>query len=236
MKVKVLYFASLRGKAGIKEEAVSLVPGSSVAVLLDQLAGQRPEIAAHMNTVLVSINQEFAYPEDLLSDGDEVALFPPVSGGSGEGDFFALCTDPLDVDAISARLVTPQAGGVCAFTGYVRGRTERGDPRETSFLEYEAYRPMAETKLAQIAAEMRARWPEVINIAIVQRTGRVEPGEASVLVACSAAHRDTGIFEAARYGIDRLKQIVPVWKKEVGPEGETWVEGDYIPGEADRAT
>ncbi|MBN2555898.1 MAG: molybdopterin converting factor subunit 1 [Anaerolineales bacterium] len=236
MKVKVLYFASLRGKAGIKEEAATLSQGSSVAVLLDQLAGQRPEIAAHMNTVLVAINQEFAYPEDLLSDGDEVALFPPVSGGSGEGDFFALCEDPLDVDAISARLVTPQTGGVCAFTGYVRGRTERGEPHDTSFLEYEAYQPMAETKLTQIAAEMRARWPEVINIAIVQRTGRLEPGEASVLVACSAAHRDTGIFEAARYGIDRLKQIVPVWKKEVGPEGETWVEGDYIPGEADRAT
>jgi molybdopterin synthase catalytic subunit len=111
----------------------------------------------------------------------------------------------------------------------VRGITQRGDPHETSYLEYEAYIPMAEAKMIQVADEIRSRWPVVEGIAIVQRIGRLDPGTPTVLIACTAAHRDTGVFEAARYGIDRLKEIVPVWKKEVSPRGETWVEGEYRP-------
>jgi molybdopterin synthase catalytic subunit len=111
----------------------------------------------------------------------------------------------------------------------VRGVTTRGEAHETSYLEYEAYIPMAEAKMAQVALEIRARWPAVEGIAIVQRIGNLDPGTPTVLIACSAAHRDTGVFEAARYGIDRLKEIVPVWKKEVSPGGEAWVEGEYIP-------
>lgn len=235
MEIKVLYFASLRGKAGVKEERLSLPDGANVASLLSLVAERRPELARHMGTVLVSINQDFAYPEDLLSDGDEVAMFPPVSGGSTTLDHFAIADETLDIDAICAKLVSPQVGAVCAFTGYVRGETLREEPHKTTYLEYQAYEPMAEAKLAQIGDEMRSRWPDLLGIAIVQRAGRLEPGEPSVVVACSAAHRDTGIFEAARYGIDRLKQIVPVWKKEVGPDGEAWIEGDYMPGEQDRS-
>jgi molybdopterin synthase catalytic subunit len=111
----------------------------------------------------------------------------------------------------------------------VRGVTRRGAAHETSYLEYEAYIPMAEAKMAQVAQEIRARWPVVEGIAIVQRIGKLDPGTPTVLIACSAAHRDTGVFEAARYGIDRLKEIVPVWKKEVSPQGEAWVEGEYLP-------
>lgn len=235
MKVSVLYFASLRGKTGIKQETLSLEAGTDVGTLLAMLAEKRPEIAPHMQTVLVSINQEFAYPEDVLSEGDDVALFPPVSGGSGDLDYVAISAEPFDIAALQARIVTRKAGAVCAFTGYVRGETTRGEPRETSYLEYEAYTPMAEAKLAQIAAEIHARWPDILAVAIVQRTGRLHPEEPSVVVACSASHRDTGVFDAARYGIDRIKQIVPVWKKEVGPDGESWVEGEYIPGDEDRA-
>jgi len=233
--VTILYFASLRGKTGLKQETLSLPVGADVEALLKAVAARRPELARHMGTVLVSINQEFAYPEDSLSDGDEVALFPPVSGGSDSRTTFAITEEPFDLNTICASLVTPASGAVCAFTGYVRAETTRGEAHTTSYLEYEAYTPMAEAKMAQIADEMRLRWPDVHGIVMVQRTGHLEPGEASVVVACSAAHRDGGLFEAARYGIDRLKQIVPVWKKEVGPAGEAWVEGDYIPGEADRA-
>jgi molybdopterin synthase catalytic subunit len=111
----------------------------------------------------------------------------------------------------------------------VRGMTERGEPHETLYLEYEAYQPMAEAKMRQVADEVRQRWPEVQGIAIVQRVGRLEVSTPTVLIACTAAHRDTGVFEAARYGIDRLKEIVPVWKKEVSPSGQEWVEGEYIP-------
>jgi molybdopterin synthase catalytic subunit len=111
----------------------------------------------------------------------------------------------------------------------VRGETRRSDPHETVYLEYEAYVPMAEAKMKQVVDEIRQKWPTVEGIAIVQRVGRLYPKTPTVLIACTAAHRDTGVFEAARYGIDRLKEIVPVWKKEVGPGGEEWVEGDYRP-------
>jgi len=111
----------------------------------------------------------------------------------------------------------------------VRGETKRGDAHETVYLEYEAYVPMAEAKMKQVADEIREKWPTVEGIAIVQRIGKLYPKAPTVLIACTAAHRDTGVFEAARYGIDRLKEIVPVWKKEVGPDGEEWVEGDYRP-------
>ena len=115
----------------------------------------------------------------------------------------------------------------------VRGVTTREDAHETSYLEYEAYTPMAEGKMRQVASEIRQRWPSIEGIAIVQRVGHLEPQMPTVLIACTAAHRDTGVFEGARYGIDRLKEIVPVWKKEVGTGGEMWVEGDYIPGRFD---
>jgi molybdopterin synthase catalytic subunit len=119
------------------------------------------------------------------------------------------------------------------FTGIVRGLTKRGEAHETSSLEYEAYTPMAESKMAQIAQEMRENWPDIQGIAIIQRIGHLEVGIPSVLVACSSAHRDDGIFNAARYGIDRLKEIVPVWKKEIGLHNEVWIEGDYHPKRGD---
>ena len=111
----------------------------------------------------------------------------------------------------------------------VRGETKRDQFHETAYLEYEAYVPMAEAKMKQVADEIRSQWPVIEGIAIVQRIGKLYPKTPTVLIACTAAHRDTGVFEAAHYGIDRLKEIVPVWKKEVGPGGEEWVEGDYLP-------
>jgi len=141
--------------------------------------------------------------------------------------------DALDLGGLLDRITLPASGAAAVFTGMVRGVTGGDDPHETVYLEYEAYVPMAEAKMRQVAEEIRARWPSVQGIAIVQRVGRLYPRTPTVLIACTAAHRDTGVFEAARYGIDRLKEIVPVWKKEVGPHGETWIEGEYLPGEED---
>jgi molybdopterin synthase catalytic subunit len=135
----------------------------------------------------------------------------------------------LDLDALIARVTLPSTGAAVIFSGIVRGITERGNAHETRFLEYEAYQPMAEAKMRQVAEEIRSCWPSVEGIAIVQRVGRLYPQTPTVLIVCTAAHRDTGVFDAARYGIDRLKEIVPVWKKEVSPDGEFWVEGEYIP-------
>lgn len=143
---------------------------------------------------------------------------------------FSITEAELDLDALLAEITLPSTGAACFFTGMVRGETRKeGQPPQTEYLEYEAYTPMAEAKMKQVAEEIRQRWPTVEGIAIVQRIGRLYPLTPTVLIACTAPHRDTGVFEAARYGIDRLKEIVPIWKKEVSPAGEEWIEGDYQP-------
>jgi molybdopterin synthase catalytic subunit len=142
---------------------------------------------------------------------------------------FSTTESEIDLNDLLARITLTSTGAAAIFTGMVRGVTSRDDPHETEYLEYEAYIPMAEAKMKQVADEIRAKWPVVEGIAIVQRIGKLYPKTPTVLIACTAAHRDTGVFDAARYGIDRLKEIVPVWKKEVSPDGEEWIEGDYIP-------
>jgi molybdopterin synthase catalytic subunit len=142
---------------------------------------------------------------------------------------FSITESEIDLNELLSRITLTSTGAAAIFTGMVRGLTIRDQPHETEYLEYEAYGPMAEEKMKQVADEIRDRWPEVEGIAIVQRIGTLHPKTPTVLIACSAAHRDTGVFEAARYGIDRLKEIVPIWKKEVSPDGEFWVEGDYFP-------
>jgi molybdopterin synthase catalytic subunit len=147
----------------------------------------------------------------------------------GEPTVILITENPLDLDDLLARVTLPSTGAAAIFSGMVRGETRRGIAHKTDYLEYEAYIPMAETKMWQIAGEIRQKWPFVEGIAIVQRIGRLFPKTPTVLIACTAAHRDTGVFEAARYGIDRLKEIIPIWKKEVGPDGNFWIEGHYIP-------
>lgn len=142
---------------------------------------------------------------------------------------YCITETDIDLNDLLAKITLPSTGAAAIFTGMVRGITSRGDARETEYLEYEAYIPMAEAKMKQVAEEIREKWSSVEGIAIVQRVGKLYPKTPTVLIACTAPHRDTGVFEAARYGIDRLKEIVPIWKKEVGPGGQEWVEGDYIP-------
>jgi len=142
---------------------------------------------------------------------------------------FSITEEEIDLNHLLAQITLTSTGAAGIFAGMVRGETKRGDAHDTEYLEYEAYVPMAEAKMKQVADEIRAKWPVVEGIAIVQRIGKLYPKTPTVLIACTAAHRDTGVFDAARYGIDRLKEIVPIWKKEVSPDGELWVEGDYIP-------
>jgi len=150
---------------------------------------------------------------------------------------YSITEDEIDLNNLLAQITLASTGAAAIFTGMVRGETlrrdsaqaSRGETHDTEYLEYEAYIPMAEAKMKQVADEIRAKWSVVEGIAIVQRIGKLYPKTPTVLIACTAAHRNTGVFEAARYGIDRLKEIVPIWKKEVGPNGEEWVEGDYVP-------
>jgi molybdopterin synthase catalytic subunit len=233
-QIHILFFASLRSKAGIKELDLSYERECTVRDLKKLLGERYDALAPALQACVVSINQQFAFDDDRVPDNAEVGFFPPVSGGSGEMPTITAITDqPLSVDQLVAQITTVSCGAVCSFTGTVRGMTTRGEAHETSALEYEAYQPMAEAKLKQIADEIRQRYPQVIGIAIVQRIGWMETGTPSVVVACSTSHRDAGVFEAARYGIDRLKEIVPVWKKEITPQGEEWVEGSYQPKRGD---
>jgi MoaE-MoaD fusion protein len=141
---------------------------------------------------------------------------------------FSITEDELDINKLLEQITLPSTGAAAIFAGIVRGETVR-ENRETTFLEYEAYKPMAEAKMKQVADEIRERWPSVEGIVIIQRIGKLMPQTPTVIIACTAAHRDTGVFYAAHYGIDRLKEIVPVWKKEVGLNGEEWLEGHYQP-------
>lgn len=235
MKIDVLYFATLRDRAGRRREEIGIEEELSVSELKSYLGDLHNSLAPALDTCLVAVNHEFAADDVRLRDGDEVGLFPPVSGGApDEPDLLRVTEDPLDVNELLAGMVGQTTGAACVFTGVVRARSEKAG-RETEFLDYEAYVPMAHAKLEQVEAEIKERWPAIERVAIIQRIGRLAAGTPTVLVACTAAHRDTGVFEAARYGIDRLKEIVPIWKKEIGPDGETWVEGKYIPSESDRA-
>ena len=233
MLVHVLFFAHFKEKAGVSKANVSLPEKSTVADLKAILATQFPAAGPLMQNAVVSINQQFAFDEDAVPDGAEVGVFPPVSGGSDLPTVVQITNDELDLDDLVKRVTLPATGAVAVFTGVVRGSTQRGEAHETVRLEYEAYVPMAEAKMIQVAEEIRQSWPAVQGIAIVQRIGPLDPGTPTVLIACSAAHRDMGCFEAARYGIDRLKEIVPVWKKEISPDGGEWVDGKYHPQKGD---
>ncbi|MEJ2348454.1 MAG: molybdenum cofactor biosynthesis protein MoaE [Anaerolineales bacterium] len=234
-QVKVLFFATLKDRAGTKQTDMELSDRADVRELKVLLKERYPDLAPSLESVLVSVNREYAFDDDVIPKEAEVALFPPVSGGSDEDlpTVFAITEEQLDLNALVNQIILPTTGATCIFTGVVRAFTRRGEEHETKYLEYESYKPMAEAKMSQVVREIRSRWPSVEGIAIVQRIGHLDPGKPTVLIACSAAHRDTGVFEAARYGIDRLKEIVPIWKKEVGPDGEVWVEGDYIPERGD---
>jgi molybdopterin synthase catalytic subunit len=141
----------------------------------------------------------------------------------------SLTESELDLDGLLGQITLSTTGAASIFTGIVRGQSSSNDGKDTAYLEYEAYQTMAESKMRQVAEEIRQKWPSVEGIAIIQRIGKLFPGTLSTLIACTSAHRNTGVFEATRFGIDRLKEIVPIWKKETGPDGEEWVEGHYHP-------
>lgn len=227
-EVRVLFFATLKDRAGLKETRMSLPEDATIYDLKQRLERQFPDLEGALDSALAAVNREYADESESLPQHAEVAFFPPVSGGS-QPTVFSITDGSLDLDELLRRITLPSTGAACLFAGMVRAETERALPHRTEYLEYEAYKPMAEEKMRQVADEIRERWPSVEGIAIVQRVGRLYPGTPTVLIACTAAHRDTGVFDAARYGIDRLKEIVPVWKKEVSTDGEFWVEGEYRP-------
>jgi molybdopterin synthase catalytic subunit len=222
--VRVRAFALLREILGTAEVAVTLPAGADIAALLARLAQDFPDAKLAGRRFTTAVNRSYAPPATILSDGDEVALIPPVSGGGAK--LFEVVDRPIAIDEVAARVASPENGAITLFVGTVRGVTE-GRPGEagdriTDYLEYEAYAEMAEASLAGIAGEAMARWPAIRAVSIVHRTGRLEVGDISIVIAVAAGHRqDT--FDACHVIIDRVKQIAPIWKREVGPDGASWV-------------
>ncbi len=234
--ITVIFFAALRSITGHYRLEMEIPAGTTVGQLKRLLLERWPDLERSFDGIVVSIGEHTATDDEVIPAGAQVGFFHPIAGGDGRDEPPTLCLvteEDVDLNELIARIVQPTTGAVVSFTGVVRAITRKDGERHTERLEYEAYRPMAEAKLCQIADEIRARWPEVGGIALVQRLGSLGPGSVTTFVACAAPHRHTGVFDAARYGIDRLKEIVPVWKKEVGPQGETWVEGHYHPQRGD---
>jgi molybdopterin synthase catalytic subunit/molybdopterin converting factor small subunit len=231
--VSVRLFASLQSVLNKKIIDVRLKTGSKVMDLRSLIAEQEPSLKELLPHCIITINRQFAQDEDRIPENALIAVFPPVSGGSTFPEITSITGRPLHPDRIFKKMTQNTTGALACFVGVVREKSGAGSKRITKSIEYQAYKDMAIEKMQRIIHEIRRKWPRVEGIAIVQRIGKLKAGTISVCIACSASHRESGVFPASRYAIDRLKQIVPIWKKEIGSDGECWVEGDYIPRKGD---
>jgi molybdopterin synthase catalytic subunit len=256
--VRVLFFGAARDAVGQSEVIISLNGPAKSADAFKQVLAAFPELNRFGRSLLFAVNEEYASADREVQNGDELALFPPVSGGSegeqemgrpgdgrtgraedsetggrGDGktgqtntstnDFFELTTEPIDVGAVARRVVLPECGATVTLDGYAREWT-RG--RQTLYLIYEAYEPMARREMERLGRDAHQRF-EIAHIGIVHRLGRLEIGETSVVIAVSAPHRRAA-FEACEWAIRDLKRSVPIWKKEVFEDGEVWVQGEEL--------
>jgi len=221
----------LKDIVGRVEEQVELAPGARLATIFEHYAGEFPRLRDMAGSIVLARNQEFSPLSTALGEGDEVAFLPPVSGGKDpytheiidpHGNFFALTRQPIDSRAVADELLRGEDGAVIIFEGVVRNNSKG---RETRFLDYECYEAMAVKMMAEIGREIAGLF-EIGRIAMVHRLGRLEIGEASVSIVVSAPHRKPA-FAAALEGINRLKRLVPIWKKEHFADGEVWVEGEW---------
>jgi molybdopterin synthase catalytic subunit len=229
MRVRVLFFGLLKDLCGKSEDHLDLAEGATARAVFEHYASQFPALANMARSIVLARNHEFADASQVLAEGDEIALLPPVSGGSRiseitdpDGSFYAITREPIDARAIEARLLQGIDGAIVTFHGVVRNNT-RG--RATLRLEYECYEGMAIRIMAQIGRDIAGRLP-ISRIAMAHRLGTMEIGEASVVVVAVAPHRRPA-FDAALEGINKLKSTVPIWKKEFFEDGEVWVEGEW---------
>ena len=221
MRVTLLYFAVVRERLGRTRDSLELPAGATVRSALDAIAAQEPAIGTLRARIRVAVNEEFADEDHALADGDELALIPPVAGGAEATvrmRHAAVIAHPLSLDRCIAAVVGPGMGGIVTFVGMVR-RDSRGTT--VDHLEYEAYGSMATRELERLCGELEAELPGV-RVAVEHRVGTLAVGELAVAIAAAAPHRAEA-FTACRAMIDRLKERVPIWKKEVGEDGETWI-------------
>lgn len=219
MKVDVRLFARYREAAGRDRVEIDLPEGGTVETAWEAVARRFPALGQYRPFTLFALREDYVSADHRLGEGDELCLFPPVSGGSAGEDWIEVTAEVLSERATAEAVAHPGAGAVALFSGIVRDQT---GGRRVKFLEYEAHAPMALAKMREIAAAIRARWPGTLRVALVHRVGRLEIGESSVMIAVSSPHRREA-FEACHFAIDTLKETVPVWKKEYFEDGEVWV-------------
>ena len=239
MRVRVLFFGMLKDFAGESSDLLELPEGALVRDVLAHYSSEVPRIKESLASLAVAVNQEYAGAETALKPGDEVALLPPVSGGS-EGETpsgrrrcssrSSIVRDVIDTQDVVRKIKSSEDGAAVVFEGVVRNQT-RG--RKTLYLDYEAYEEMALAQMEGLAEQALKQF-QVREVALIHRLGRLEIGETSVLVVVASAHR-AAAFDACRWLIDTLKRTVPIWKKEYFEDGAVWADGEAFPEEIPRA-
>lgn len=231
MRIKVLFFGVLKDAVGRGEDTLELTDGDGVDTVFEHYAARFPRLRELSPSIVPARNQRFCDLSERIAEGDEIAFLPPVSGGAGvftheicdeSGHFFALTRDPIDASALARRLLGGEDGAAVQFEGVVRNNTKG---RATLCLDYECYETMAIRVMAQLGREIASMFP-ISRIGMIHRLGRLQIGETSVAVVATAPHRRPA-FDAALEGINRLKRLVPIWKKEHFADGEVWVEGEW---------
>src|ERR1039458_10365093 len=223
MRVRVLFFGVLKDLAGKSSDSLDVRDGASVRDVLEHYLSEVPRMRESLASLAVAVNQEYAGAETKLKSDDEVALLPPVSGGSGKA---LIVRDPIDTQGVLARIKRSEDGAAVVFEGVVRNQT-RG--RRTLYLDYEAYEEMALQQMEELAGQALKQF-QVREVALVHRLGRLEIADTSVLIVVASAHR-AAAFDACRWLIDTLKRTVPIWKKETFADGAVWADGEPFPEE-----
>jgi len=218
MNIRVLFFGAARDAVEANQLEIVVEEPATVASAFQSLKDRFEKLERFGRSLLFAVNQEYATPDTQLQENDELAVFPPVSGGSQ--DFFELTTEAINVGEVARRVVLPECGATVTLDGYAREWTKG---KRTLYLVYEAYDSMALTEMQRLGAEAHKQF-DIAHLGIVHRTGRIEIGETSVVIAASAPHRRAA-FQACEWAIKELKRTVPIWKKEIFEGGEEWVEG-----------
>lgn len=220
--INLLFFGACREIVSTSEMSINISINSTVNDVFIDLKSKYPELAKFGERLLFAVNEDYADKTQVLVNGDKLAIFPPVSGGAEadeNADICELTHSEIDSRQLALRIIRPADGAIVTFDGVTR---DNNKGRQVLFLEYEAYQPMAIKKMQEIAKEAHNLWP-IDRIALVHRLGRVSISQTSVAIVVTSAHRKPA-FEACHFLIDRLKQIVPIWKREFFTDGAVWVD------------
>jgi molybdopterin synthase catalytic subunit len=225
MKINVLFFGACKDAVGSNEIVLSIKESSTISNVLDELKEKYPSLEKFSSRLLFAVNENYSTKDQILKSKDKLAIFPPVSGGSDaieeieKKDIYQLTYQEIDSRKLALEIIEAKDGAIVTFDGVTR---DNNKGKKVLFLEYEAYEPMALKMIKEIASDAKTKWP-INKIALVHRLGRVDVSATSVAIIVTSAHRKVA-FEACHFLIDRLKEIVPIWKKEYFEDGAVWVD------------